>query len=444
MTQVPSAVKHLTPTLILENGVPIAQATLQTHLTALSDYIYSHSLRIWTQNAQILTNAFQTTKKSRFKQRYLRDLGINTTLPSQPGYLTGNMREIIEHKICTEAESWARNPNPHKQPFTFNKNIDLSATNDQLSTRTYSKTTNTITLTLRCFDTHLTLIFQLPGYLTHRTLTKVSKPRVRWNGKSFVFDFTTYEEVTPARGRLNAGIDLGKVKSYVTVVTNERGKRVADYSASRGLMAGWDKYYRLGELAGRLRVKICSLQALSLDASLLETEHRLVTSKRSRLHVALSKRQASEVVRVLGKHDVGLVRVEDLKWLSGGKGVRGRGGRWSFGRQQSDLEHGFKRRGVRLVTVSPRGSSQVCCKCGVPVVHNAVRRSVYCGECKTVLDRDFNAAFNIATLNHLKSKEWLARFYGSGESNCTGLPEIIAPGSQVSSAKTLQVVKLVT
>ena len=66
-----------------------------------------------------------------------------------PGALVGRMRELVEYKVISEASSWVKSPNPHKKPFRFNNNLDLSATNDQFSTMHYSQENNTVVLELR-------------------------------------------------------------------------------------------------------------------------------------------------------------------------------------------------------------------------------------------------------------------------------------------------------
>lgn len=432
VTTVVSAVKHLFPVSILESGKEVSSSDLQVDLDLMSHYVQSNAQRLWALHSQKIEAEVAAfgTKKILFKQRFLRyNCAADTTLPRQKGILTGNLREIIEHKILSESETWIRNPNPYKQPFSFNSNVDLSATNDQLSVIQFSESENVAILQLRCMDKHYILTFQLPAYLRNRKIKKISKPRVRQVSKgNYCFDFTTYEEVFQKAGNLKAGIDLGKIEPYVAVVTTTDDRLTAQYYSSAGLKRGWEKYKRLVELTSQLYAKAAAYDRLGLDASTLLAERKLVLSKKQRLHAELSKRQAHEIASKFAAHNISTVNVENLKWLSGDKGVKGRGGKWSYARQQVDLAHALARGGSKTKTVSPKNSSQKCWKCSDVISHRK-RRSVWCENCKTDLDRDFNAAMNIATLNHLRKKQ-IVSFCGANDNICTAKAEVIAGDSQ--------------
>lgn len=447
---VKSALKHLKPTLAYsgENQIPLAQA--QNMLKEVLTYTTSEAERLWSTNQPILEPAILAAgaKRIPYKQRFYRNTGADSTLDPIDGALIGNLRELVEFKIISEAEAWIKNPNPYKQKFQFGRTLDLSATGDQYSTREYSAETNTVTLFLRGLDQSLTLVFLLPEYMSKRTISKLSKPRLRLAGDSVVFDFTIFETVEPKVGKLRAGVDLGKYEPYLAAVVDERGKRMADFKASRGLKDSWQKYYRLREQSRHLWTKIEAKRALGLDVSLLELEASRVRAKKTRLHAELSKRQASELAQKLSCLPVSMVNVEALAWLAGNKGNASRGGKWSYSRQQADLNHALERRGIRQKTVSPKNSSQKCYRCGTTIVYSSKTRTVQCLDCKTALDRDFNAAMNIATLHHLRTRDWIARFYGPGDSSCTTQVEVIAgvcrPKATVEINFAAQAANLVT
>lgn len=416
---VKSAVKHLNAIAAYSNGRKISEVELQATLVALCDYTTSEAQRIWNLNQSILEPAITATgsRAIPYKQRFLRDSGADSTMTPLSDSLIGNLRELVEYKVISEASSWVKNPNPHKQPFSFNRNLDLSATGNQFSKISYSSEQHTVLLQLRAFTEILFIEIRLPEYLKSRQISKLSKPRLRWSGTEYVFDFTLFETVKAATGKLVAGVDLGTIKPYVAAVVSPKGARVASFEANRGLVRGWEKYQELGRHTSWLTAKIQVKEALSLEAKDLRLERDRVRAKRSRLHAELSKRQAAELAQKLSALPVSLVRVEDLSWLAGSKGKSGKGGRWNYARQQADLAHRLDRSGVKLVKKSPRDSSQKCFKCGETLQHRG--RSVNCARCKSSLDRDFNAAMNMATLNHLKTKEWLAKFYGLSEADCS-------------------------
>ncbi len=417
MPTVKSAVKHLKAAVAYSGGQEISPRKLQKSLVALCDYTTSEAQRIWNLNAALLEPAITATGKRNipFKQRFLRDSGADSTMSPIKDSLVGNLRELVEYKVISEASSWVKSPNPHKQPFSFNRNLDLSATGNQFSKILYSRRENTVVLELRALTEHLTIEILLPEYLKERKITKLSKPRLRWNGSEYVFDLTIFEGVESSSGKLVAGVDLGKVKPYVAAVVNSGGARVASFEASKGLIRGWQKHAELARQVSGISSKIKAKESLGLTAD--TTELARVRAKKTRLHAELSRRQAAELVKKLSALPVGLVNVEELSWLAGSKGLAGRGGRWSYGRQQADLAHSLARRGIGAKKKSPRNSSQLCFKCGGGLKHSG--RSVHCVFCKSNLDRDFNAAMNMATLNHLRKKEWLAEFYGFSEGNCS-------------------------
>jgi len=68
---------------------------------------------------------------------------------------------------------------------------------------------------------------------------------------------------------------------------------------------------------------------------------------------------------------------------------------WSFGEAQRQLEYKAKWEGMKVVYVQPSGTSSRCAVCGSKVLEST-DRMVYCPECKVLVDRDVNAARNIA------------------------------------------------
>ena len=417
METIKSAVKHLKASHAYSEGKELSEKELQSILKALCDYTTSEAQRIWNLNAALLEKAIAATGKRNipYKQSFLRKAGAGSTMTPMPGALVGNLRELVEFKIISEASSWVKNPNPHKKPFRFNRNLDLSATGDAFSTIHYSQENNTVVLELRALTERLILQILLPEYVKNRRLSKLSKPRIRWNGTEYVFDFTLFEIPEENSGKLVAGVDLGKVQPYSAVVISPRGFRIASFEASRGLKRGWEKYEELGFHIAHISAKVKRKTALGLDVSVLETELERVRAKRARKHAELSKQQASELTKKLCALPVKLVHVEDLAWLAGHKGKSGKGGYWSYARQQADLQHSLTRNGISLKKKNPSYSSQKCSKCGE--VLKSSGRNVWCSFCKKTLDRDFNAAMNMATMNHLKKRNWLAELYGLSETD---------------------------
>lgn len=68
---------------------------------------------------------------------------------------------------------------------------------------------------------------------------------------------------------------------------------------------------------------------------------------------------------------------------------------WSYFEAQRQLEYKARWEDLRVVYVKPGGTSSRCAICGSRVLEST-DRMVYCPECKVLVDRDANAARNIA------------------------------------------------
>jgi transposase len=89
---------------------------------------------------------------------------------------------------------------------------------------------------------------------------------------------------------------------------------------------------------------------------------------------------------------VSILHIENLKWATGAK----YGSKWTHGSTGEKIEHSAARAGIRVKRVSARNTSQTCHACGKPVTHNTLIRVATCTTCRSRLDRDVNAALNIA------------------------------------------------
>lgn len=94
--------------------------------------------------------------------------------------------------------------------------------------------------------------------------------------------------------------------------------------------------------------------------------------------------------------------MEDLKGIrklyrkGNGQGTnyRSRLNSWSFYELQRQIEYKAKWEGIPVFFVHPHGTSSHCAVCGSKILEST-NREVYCPSCKTLVDRDVNAAKNI-------------------------------------------------
>src|SRR2546422_5094839 len=77
------------------------------------------------------------------------------------------------------------------------------------------------------------------------------------------------------------------------------------------------------------------------------------------------------------------------------RSYRARMNGWSFGELQRQIEYKARWEGVKVVYVPARNTSKWCSICGYKTLESTKRR-LWCPNCGTILDRDENAARNIA------------------------------------------------
>src|SRR4029077_17510311 len=79
---------------------------------------------------------------------------------------------------------------------------------------------------------------------------------------------------------------------------------------------------------------------------------------------------------------------------------RGRMNGWSFGEAQRQIEYKARWVGLPVIRLSKRetrGSSVTCPRCGErPQSDKKLKRNLWCGKCRRVMDRDIVAAINLS------------------------------------------------
>ena len=77
------------------------------------------------------------------------------------------------------------------------------------------------------------------------------------------------------------------------------------------------------------------------------------------------------------------------------RNYRARMNSWSYGELQRQIEYKARWEGVRVIYVPARNTSKRCSVCGYKTLESAGRR-LWGPKCGTILDRDENAARNLA------------------------------------------------
>ena len=390
-----SSSSALTPNRVynVTTGEELSQVHLQTSLTHLVELVQNQAQDLLVNHWDTLLEDCKEYKRQS-PEFFVRTKPYDPPTGKYPRELKAKSRvqRLVRYNLITTALGYVRNPNPKKQAPTVGKVLNLGATDNHLATLTVKG--DTLTLVFNCWDTKYLLEFTLPTYVLQRSITKWCLPTICNHHGSFVFRFP-YEEAipTPKHSTLLAGVDLGRVEPFtLAVLSPTKSGPVAQYTSTARLRGLNQKRERLLTERKHLGTKIKAYQHLGLDTGVLEWESAYKSNKVTRLGETIAHHVGNEIAKKLAKHKVAILNVEDLRWVTGSK----YGGRWNHSKQQAAVEHSLLRVGTHTKRVNPKNTSQTCAGCGAPIVHDPLTRTVWCASCRARLDRDMNAAINIA------------------------------------------------
>lgn len=417
-----SSISGLKPykTININTG-EINNGTADKDVTTLIEYVQQETISLYKNYYNQFIADVQNADRVGSANSFGRKHGYQTNYKTLPRDVKAKSRvnELILHKFVNETLSYVNNPNPRKQAPSFSKKINLGAVDSQM-VKLFIENKDLI-LQWKVWFNEYEFYFKLPDYVLKKNILKFSLPSIRINKENeIVFNFSVEENIlTKNFGKQYAGIDLGRAEPYVMSVINANGKTAANYKASGHLKILNSKRERLLKQSSELYKKAKHYRDLGLldKADVLDNERKFVRSKASRLVSPISWQSASEVSKKLKKHEVSVLALEKLDWAVGEK----YGSKWAFSRTQDAIEHSVARGGVRVKKVSAKNTSQNCHKCGSKIVHNSKNRSVFCNDCKLVLDRDVNASLNIVKR---VVKSYPVRCSRNGD-NCSSKEQVI-------------------
>jgi putative transposase len=124
------------------------------------------------------------------------------------------------------------------------------------------------------------------------------------------------------------------------------------------------------------------------------TGHLLHNATKTIVAVAVQRRTAIVLENIEG------IRSLYQKGNGQGRKYRGRMNGWSFGEAQRQIEYKARWVGLSVIRLSrreTRGSSVTCPRCGERLQSDKrLKRKLWCGKCRIVMDRDRVAAINLA------------------------------------------------
>ena len=223
---------------------------------------------------------------------------------------------------------------------------------------------------------------------------KVTLPviKVQDGAPVFIFTVVTDNPIVQFSGDYTIGVDVG-INDYATVVVRDvkTGRIACETTLSQRVHSLWNSVRaseaQVRDLKGKAATLLRDRQARM--SALDEVKfHREAASRKKRELAILAAQEIADLSHLWGN---AVVAVEDLGWVANTMSS----GRWNRGALVQWLAHYVSQNGGWVVAVSPANTSQQCHKCGSKVTHPTHKDSV-CPE-HGVMDRDVNAAANIAT-----------------------------------------------
>ncbi len=389
MKPVLSALPRLTPMSVVNTGTGevLEWEDLQkSDLSSLLNWVFSETTRLYTTDKVrvhevangLKFNAAEYARQAGFTADHM---GLSRDVKAK-----SRLNKLVGYKLMSETASYERNPNPRKQPHAFNKTTNLGAVDGQMAS--LEREGNLLILTWKCWENEYEISFLIPHYLQTRVITKWTLPVVSEQG----FIFVCEEQPEPITGSQTAGIDLGRVEPFTMAVLSKKGLLEAEYRARPQVRSTNIKRERILKEILTTRAKAETYETLGADSNVLRTEITRMRAKAKRISNSLSGEIAADITNKITRHEVKTLHIENLKWAVGAK----YGSRWAHGQTAEKIEHAAARAGVGVKRVNARGTSQKCHKCQNVVAHNSKTRVATCTSCRIKLDRDVNAAMNIA------------------------------------------------
>ena len=396
MSKIISSLPKIKPSITInaKTGEIVSTHDYESSMKRLVAYVQEETKNLYIENKEKLTQDILSAKRIGSPNSFARSRGYASTYKTLDKEILAKSRinELILHKLVSEVSSHVLNPNMNKQEPGFSPKINLGAVNKQMAS--LSLEGDNLSLLWKCWDREFLLEFTIPKYYQTRNITKWSLPviQVEKGEVWFYFAFQENPQVKPNKG-IRAGLDLGRVEPYTMVIVDEDNV-THSYTGNKIVKRLEEKRTNILKERKHILTKLSVYQNLGINNAKkekLESEAKRKAHKANKLGVELAHQMGNDIATKLSYHHAHELMVEDLSWVRGKK----YGGRWNHSTQQASITHSLARRGMKVRKTPAANTSQYCHKCKTKIIHNTKHRTVYCGDCKTILDRDFNAALNI-------------------------------------------------
>lgn len=240
------------------------------------------------------------------------------------------------------------------------------------------------------------LFFNIPiRYLD--SVDKISAPIIRKdkNTGRIVFNFSAINKYQQSKLSRNyiVGVDVGK-KQYATVgIYSVKHKKIVRSSTlSLRVNELWHSIQTTEEQIKKLYKKVDQYVQRFDTERVYKAQQEIVQQRAKNVgkKLELAVLAGQEIAELAHIYDNAVVSVEDLSWVQNTM----QNGKWNRGELVKWIKHYVEQNGSLMFKVNAKNTSQACYVCDQQIVHR--KRDVYCKACFTILDRDVNAAGNIA------------------------------------------------
>jgi putative transposase len=253
--------------------------------------------------------------------------------------------------------------------------------------RSYWVKWETLTCSLATVDGRLELPFSVPAHLVQYVGYKACSADLCYRkGRYTLHIVVSIPEPSVSPTTTIVGVDLGLNRPAVTSTRQFLGEK------------RWKEQERR---TFRLKRKLQAKGSRSAKRHLKKLSGKQFRRRRDHDHV-LSKRMVQNTPEGATIVLENLKNIRDTPKLGRGKKAsskrenKRRLHSWSFAQLYSFIEYKAEARGIRVVKIDPRHTSQTCSKCGHQARNNRRSQSVFhCRSCGYQLNADLNASINI-------------------------------------------------
>ncbi len=261
--------------------------------------------------------------------------------------------------------------------------------------RSYSVWFDREEISIATVEGRLKLKIKIPEYFKQYLNWEIRSASLKYDKrlKKFFFNIVVEKEIEEIpENNTVIGVDLGLSK--LAVISTADGK-INKFFDGGYIRAVSERYFAI-------RKKLQSKGTLSAKRHL-----KKLSQKEKRFRTAINHKIAKEIVNLVPAG--GTIVLEELKGIRERIKVSKKERRWihswNFAQFQHFIEYKAQSKGIRVVYINPKYTSQRCSKCGHISKSNRKDQSHFkCSSCGYTINADLNASRNIA-INYLVSQQ---------------------------------------